>query len=296
MLRRLGTPKPSRAQARPLTTAQAASVSSTAMKLTHALVLSLDAETTGTDTSQDRIVELGGVYMQAGAQVGPVLRALVDPKKYIPAKATQIHGIRNEDVEGQPQWPVLAARLAVHFDAGPVLCGYNFLEFDGPLIDAENARQGIEWRVPRCLDPFRWTYWGDRGMTSRKLGAVCEHYGVELPEDRAHTADADALATGQLLMAMVLEGVIPDDVEQAFVEQDRISAFIAREFQRFGRFLYEDRGDGTIRVGLGKHCGSPLAEVDDGYLKWLLGRPEMPDEARSVIRQALGQVEQIGLF
>jgi hypothetical protein len=117
-----------------------------------------------------------------------------------------------------------------------------------------------------------------------------------LPEDRAHTADADSLATGQLLMAMVMEGVIPDDVEHAFAEQDRISAFVAREFRRFGRFLYEDRGDGTIRVGLGKHCGQPLAEVDDGYLKWLQGRPEMPDEARSVIKKALGQVEQIGLF
>jgi len=266
------------------------------MKLTHALILTLDAETTGPDPSQDRIVELGGAYAQAGRQVGPTLRALVDPKKYIPAKATQIHGIRNEDIDGQPEWPVVAARLKTHFDAEPVLCGYNFLSFDGPLIDAENARHGIEWRVPRCLDPFMWTYWGDRGLKSRKLGAICEHYGVELSEDRAHTADADSLATGELLMAMVLEGIIPDDVEQAFEEQNRISAHVDREFKRFGRFLYEDRTDGTIRVGLGKHCGLAVDEVEEAYLKWLVGRPEMPDEARSIIKQALGLVEQIGLF
>ncbi len=266
------------------------------MKLTHALILTLDAETTGPDPSQDRIVELGGAYTQSNRQVGPTLRALVDPKKYIPAKATQIHGIRNEDIDGQPEWPEVAARLKTHFDAGPVLCGYNFLNFDGPLIDAENARNGIEWGVPRCLDPFLWTYWKDRGLKSRKLGAVCEHYGVELSEDRAHTADADSLATAELLMAMVLEGVIPDDVEQAFEEQNRISAFVEREFERFGRFLYEDRADGTIRVGLGKHCGLTVEEVDEAYLKWLVGRPEMPAEARSIIKQALGQVEQIGLF
>ena len=266
------------------------------MKLTHALILTLDAETTGPDPSQDRIVELGGAYSQAGEQVGPTLRALVDPKKYIPAKATQIHGIRNEDVEGQPQWPIVAARLKTHFDTEPVLCGYNFLNFDGPLIDTENGRNGIDWGVPRCLDPFLWTYWGDRGLKSRKLGAVCEHYGVELPEDQAHTADADSLATGELLMAMVLEGIIPDDVEQAFVEQNRIAAFVAREVQRFGRFLFEDRTTGAIRVGLGKHCGLTVDEVDEAYLKWLVGRPEMPDEARSIIKKALGQVEQIGLF
>ena len=182
------------------------------MKLTEALILTIDTETTGPDPKHDRVVELGGGYLQAGEQVGPRLRALVDPERYIPAGATQVHGIRNEDVEGMPKWPAVAEGFKRHLDKNPVLCGYNFLNFDGPLMNAENARCDIDWQLPRSLDPFVWVMWRHRGASSRKLVTTCEHYGVELPEDRAHTADADAFATASLLTAMTLEGIIPDDV------------------------------------------------------------------------------------
>ncbi|MCB9527030.1 MAG: 3'-5' exonuclease [Myxococcales bacterium] len=266
------------------------------MKLTHALLLTLDAETTGPDPHADRIVELGGAYLQAGEQVGPRLVTLVDPRKYIPAGATQVHGIRTEDVDGAPTWPEIAARLERHFAAGPVVVGYNILGFDKPLIDAENAREGIDWRVPAPLDPFLWAYWHDRGKRSRKLGPTCERYGIALAEDAAHTADADAIVAGQLLIRMVQEGVIPDDVDEAFREQALIERHIAAELARFGRFLYRDRHDGVVKLGLGKHIGLPLHDADEGYLRWMLNRPELPAEARSLVMQALGQAEQAALF
>ena len=58
------------------------------MQLTNALILTIDTETTGTNVKEDRIVELGGVYLQSGEERGPRLRALVDPERYIPAGAT----------------------------------------------------------------------------------------------------------------------------------------------------------------------------------------------------------------
>lgn len=266
------------------------------MKLTHALLLTLDAETTGPKPREDRIVELGGAYLQAGEQVGPILRTMVDPEKYIPAGATAVHGIRTEDVEGAPKWAEVAPRLERHFAAGPVVVGYNIFGFDKPLIDTENARVGADWQVPEPLDPFLWAYWHDRGEASRKLGPTCERYGVELPENRAHTADADAFATGLLLIKMVQEGVIPDDVDQAFREQRLIQAHLKAERDRFGRFIYVDRHDGVYKLGLGKHIGTPLDAADEGYLKWMLGRPDLPPEARTLLMQRLGQVEQVALF
>ena len=107
------------------------------MQLTTAMILTIDTETTGTSTREDRIVELGGVYLQAGQERGPRLRALVDPERYIPAGATGVHGIRDQDVEGAPKWAEVAARFKVHLDQNPVVCGYNILFFDAPLIDAE---------------------------------------------------------------------------------------------------------------------------------------------------------------
>ncbi|MCA9540340.1 MAG: 3'-5' exonuclease [Myxococcales bacterium] len=266
------------------------------MKLTHALLFALDAETTGVDPQTDRIVELGGAYLQAGERRGPMLRTLVDPQVYIPAKASQVHGIKVEDVEGAPRWPEVAARLERHFAARPVLVGYNILGFDKPLIDAENARHGIAWRTPRALDPFLWAYWHDRGERTRKLGSTCERYGVELPENRAHTADADAEATGLLLIAMVQEGVMPDDVERAFAEQGLIERHLRAEMDRYGRYLYRDRADGRVKLGLGRHIGTPVEEAEIDYLKWMLGRPELPEEARAELQRVLGQVEQVSLF
>ena len=266
------------------------------MKLTNALVLTIDTETTGTNVKEDRIVELGGVYLQAGEERGPRLRALVDPERYIPAGATGVHGIRDQDVEGAPKWPEVAARFKQHLDAEPVLCGYNILFFDAPLIDAENERCQIEWRMPRCLDPFIWSYWYDRGSPSKKLGATCERFGVTLSDEEAHTADADSYATGLLLTAMVVDGLLPNDVEAAFAEQERLQQLIDEERHMYGRAIFPDRVDGRYRLGMGKHCGTLIEEADPSYLKWVLGRPDLTEKTKAILLKATGQTEQIGLF
>jgi DNA polymerase III epsilon subunit-like protein len=267
------------------------------VRLTQALLLAIDTETTGVDTAEDRIIELGGAYLLAGEYRPPGLRGLVNPGRYIPAGATQVHGIRNEDVENAPDWPVVAAKFKVHLDElDPVLVGYNILWFDQAIINAENARAGLGWTLPRSLDPFPFATWHHRGMRSRKLVLVAEMYGVTLPEDRAHTADADALATGMLLLRMVEAGTIPDDVEGAFAEQARIIAAIAEEEAELGRHLYRDRKDGTLRIGVGKHTGVALDDAEDDFLRWLGGRPALTETARSLVKKRLGQVEQMGLF
>lgn len=266
------------------------------MKITEALLLAVDTETTGPKPTEDRVVELGAAYLLAGQPHGAPLRSLVDPGMYIPAGATQVHGIKNEDVAGAPPWPEVAAQFHRHLTSGAIPCGYNILNFDVTLIHSENARHGIEWRIPNALDAFVFAAWHHRGDRSRKLGAMCEAYGIALPEDRAHSADADALASGLLVVAMVRAGLIPDDIAAAFAEQARLQAALDEEHRRFGRYLYHDRVDGQLRVGLGKHTGVLLEEADADYLRWMAGRPDMPEEARTNIARALGQVEQMGLF
>ncbi len=265
--------------------------------LSRALLLAIDTETTGTDVTDDRIIELGGAYLLGGAEHPPGLRALVHPDRYIPASATNVHGIRNEDIEGAERWPAVAARFKRHLDElNPVLVGYNILWFDKRIIDAENARHGLGWTLPRSLDPFVFANWFHRGIRSRKLVNVAELYGVTLPEDRAHTADADSLAVGLLLLRMVAAGIIPDDVEAAFARQAELIERMQVEEAELGRQLYRDRDDGTLRIGVGKHTGVALAEADEDFLKWLGGRPHLTDEARRLVKKQLGQVEQMGLF
>lgn len=267
------------------------------MKLSETLVLSVDTETTGSDPKSDRVVELGGAYLRGRDRLGPALRALVNPGIYIPAGATNVHGIRNEDIEKAPPWPEVAGRFKRHLDElKPVVTGYNLLGFDVPLINAENRRNALGWEMPRVLDTFVFAWWGHRELRSRKLGLVCEHYGVPLPPDQAHSADADSLACGWLLMGMIEVGLVPDDVEQAFARQQEILQFQQLETGRYGRYLYADRQTEELRLGLGKHTGIPLAEAEDEYLQWLAGRPDLPDEARHLLNRKLGRVEQQTLF
>ena len=89
------------------------------MKLEDALLLALDTETTGPDPVNDRIVELGGAYLYGGAPHGPPLKSRVNPGVYIPAAATNVHGVRNEDVEDAPRWP----EVAPHHDVAAVRAG-----------------------------------------------------------------------------------------------------------------------------------------------------------------------------
>ena len=94
-----------------------------------------------------------------------------------------------------------------------------------------------------------------------------------------------------VLLAMVIEGLIPDDVEYAFAEQQAIQKRIDAEFEQ--GVCFPDRNTG---LPPGAFTGTPVDEADEGYLKWLLGRPDIKPKAKSILMKALGQVEQIGLF
>ena len=73
------------------------------MKLSQALILAIDTETTGTNVHEDRIVELGGAYLQGGKEVGQdyrrwLIRSDIFPQARVP------YGIRDQDVEDAPTW------------------------------------------------------------------------------------------------------------------------------------------------------------------------------------------------
>ena len=73
------------------------------------------------------------------------------------------------------------------------------------------------------------------------------------------------MATGSLLLAMVIEGLIPDDVEYAFAEQQAIQKRIDAEFEQYGRFVFPDRNTGVYRLGLlGNTAERPLMKPTRG--------------------------------
>ena len=183
-------------------------------------------------------------------------------------------------------------RFAQHLDGSaldgtpPVLCGYNAVRFDAPLLNTELARIGNPARIDpdRVVDPFFFTLWHLRSLRSRKLGLVCERFGVKLVD--AHSAAADAVATGEVLLAMVREGLIPDDHEEALEAQRAFRDLLDLEWERWSYWLYEDRVTGVLRMGAGKYCGAVVAEVDPGYFAFLVKKiDDLPEPVHELFAE-----------
>ncbi len=293
------------------------------MKITETVLLCIDTETTGLDIEADRIIELGGAYAVAGER-GPTFRTLVNPGIPIPAEATSIHGIGDADVAAALPWSGVGPRLAAHvagevaeqldpWCSAPLVVGYNVLGFDGQIINAEQRRANLPEVVDssRVLDPFVWIRWFQRegfpadGRMSSRLADVCAHFGIGL--DRAHSADADAVATLALLLRFVSLDMICDDIDMALTQQAGMADAIAWERSRWGHYLYVDRGyfdvmrigsaeldPAELRIGFGKNSGKRLVDCR-GYAKGFASRfgHEMPELARVAFEGAVrgGQTE-----
>ncbi|MCK9462298.1 MAG: 3'-5' exonuclease [Proteobacteria bacterium] len=105
-------------------------------------IFSFDTETTGLDPIEDRIVQIGGVFLRRGELVGPRRSSLVNPGVPIPPDVTAIHGITDADVADAESFAAVGPRFVeflLHAPDGeePILCGYNAPGFDVPFINAE---------------------------------------------------------------------------------------------------------------------------------------------------------------
>ena len=162
-------------------------------------IVSLDLETTGLNTQQDRVLQIG--IIDPGDQ-SKALELLVNPSMAIPAASTAIHGITDEDVAGAPAF-AHAFRLCRDNLRDRVIIGYN-IGFDLAILSAETDRHGIEWRWQSalCLRQLATIALGQDAMLMMgDLDALAIHYQIDI-SDR-HSALGDAAISAKLYTAML---------------------------------------------------------------------------------------------
>lgn len=168
-------------------------------------LVAFDLETTGTDPETDRIVTAAIVRVNVPAKQVNTQVWLADPGVVIPREATAIHGITTEYVRSHGK-PINGVVAEVHTELTaawreqtPVVV-FN-APFDLTMLDRELRRHlgtGLG-EVDPVVDPLVLDRAVDRYRKgSRKLAAVCGHYGLSLTDDVAHTSDGDALAAARL--------------------------------------------------------------------------------------------------
>ena len=91
------------------------------------LIVSLDLETTGLDSSQDEIIEVGAVKFM-GSRVEDEYQTLINPGIRIPPQITRLTGISDAMVRGAPAFEEIREDLKAFVGSAPIL-GHN-VQFD----------------------------------------------------------------------------------------------------------------------------------------------------------------------
>ena len=156
------------------------------------------------------------------------------------------------------------------------LGGYNLLKFDIPVLVEEFLRYDIEFKLEsrKVIDVQRIFYM----MEPRTLSAAYKFY-CDKSLDNAHSAEADTIATYEVLKAQIerYDGVTIKDAkdnEYAPIKND-IQALHDVSATKFadlvGRIAYNDKGIEVFNFG--KHKNKPVAEVfkkEPGYYDWMM--------------------------
>ena len=232
-----------------------------------------DLETTGTNPSTDRIVEISLIkVMPDGREMEHSHR--INPGIPIPASSTAIHHITDADVANEPKFSDIAAKLNKWLE-GCDMAGYNSNKFDVPLLMEEFKRAGIPFDTSgrRCVDVQNIFY----AMEPRTLVAAYRFYcGKDL--EGAHSATCDTHATYEVLMSQL------DRYEDLQNDVEKLSKIgQKRTLDLAGRIAEDENGNPVFNFG--KYKGQKVEDVfkrDIGYYSWMM-QGEFPQNTKDVI-------------
>ena len=225
-------------------------------------IIFFDLETTGTDISKDRIVEICYIKVYPdGREVEFSKR--INPGMHIPETASAVHGIYDEDVKDCPLFKEVALGIAKEFE-GCDVAGFNSNRFDLPLLAEEFLRAQVDIDLSRLKAVDVQVLYHKR--EPRTLSAAHKFYcGTEF--DNAHSALADTRATYNVLMAQLDHYA---DMENDIDVLAKESSF-TNNVDFAGRFVYDENGRELFNFG--KYKGMFVDEVlarDPGYYGWMM--------------------------
>ena len=270
------------------------------LKLTRPLLF-FDIESTGLNIATDGIIELSFVkVMPEGGD--PLIKTWrIKPWDYrnhrvipISPSASEVNGIKDEDLVNCPKFIEVLPEVA-EWLAGSDLAGFNSTKFDLPLLAEEIERVrdycNTRMRDPRasekaramldCIDSIdlhdckmvdvQNIY---HHMEPRNLRAAYRFYCGGKDFENAHTAEADTLATYEVLKAQLDRYKEPTEFQQEALKNDvdalaKIGAR-ARSVDFAGRLYLNDDVEPTISFG--KHKGKTAREVwenEPSYFAWI---------------------------
>ncbi len=223
-----------------------------------------DIESTGINVSSDRIVEIS-ILKASPDGSKEVYTQRVNPTIPIPVQSSEIHGIYDADVAMEPTFQEVGPKIAAFMEHCD-LAGFNSNRFDIPMLMEEFLRAGIDFPMKgrRFIDVQNIFH----KMEQRTLVAAYKFY-CDKPLENAHSAEADVIATYEVLEAQIERYNDRLENDMGFLHQFSIQGGTPVDFA--GRIVMNE--DNVEVFNFGKHKGVPVTAIlqnEPGYYGWMM--------------------------
>lgn len=161
-----------------------------------------DTETTGLDSREDRIIEIGGVELVNRFPSGRFIHFYIHPgDRQIHPEAQAVHGISLADLEGKPRFAEIAGEFLAFIDDAKLIA--HNANFDMGFVNQELARLGID-AIPseRVIDTLAIAR-RKHPMGPNSLDALCRRYGVDNSRRTRHGALLDSELLAEVYIELV---------------------------------------------------------------------------------------------
>ena len=239
-------------------------------------LLFFDIESTGLNIATDCIAELSFVKIFPDGEQRIKTWKLC-PWNYVARcqqpmnpSASEVNGLKDEDLAGCPKFHEVVDEV-VEWLADSDLAGFNSAKFDLPMLAEEiervrlflNRNIDLNLHEKKMVD-VQTIY---HAMEPRNLRAAYRFYCGGQDFENAHTAEADTIATYE-----VLKGQLDRYPDQLKNNVDFLANFAGRPktVDYAGRLLFGK--DGAAIISFGKHKGKTAREVyrtEPSYFAWI---------------------------
>lgn len=160
-----------------------------------------DTETTGFNAGGiDQMIEIGAVKIKEGNIIDR-FDELIDPKRHIPDKITNLTCITDEMVKGKDDEETVTKRFLEW--AGDLPMVAHNAKFDISFMEMAMKKYNLGEFKNTVIDTLELSRALDQGYSRHSLSALVKRYNVPWEEDAHHRADYDAEGTAQVFHKML---------------------------------------------------------------------------------------------
>ena len=162
-----------------------------------------DTETTGFNAAgADQMIEIGAVKIKNG-EITDTFDELIDPKRHIPDKITELTQITDAMVSGHDDEKTVTKRFLKWVGDLPVVA--HNAKFDISFIEMAMKKYNLGEFNNTIIDTLELSRTLDQGYARHGLSQLVKRYNVNWDEDAHHRADYDAEGTAKVFHKMLLK-------------------------------------------------------------------------------------------